>query len=302
MLGEVRWWAGPRSYQCRWLLWAQRGDEQTRARTRCRGGAPPARCAHLADWRRRRRRRCYCCRRRHSCCLVPLPCAREEPPPLPSPLVHRLHPCQVEAAILFVAASVLRGEGFTYTLPNRSKGNQLYVPGACQRRLGLHGLPSWRGGAGRQLGARAGSGTVGWLGSSRHALHLLHPHLALTFFGLHPTHPPTHQPELDRIVLKDSTSHRAFANTATCRKVRRRPHAGAVAHCVLGRPPLAVPPGRRRCCRWGCEPWPQPATTRACANFACRLPPPCPPPTPTRQAGGDHRAHPAAVLAQRHCA
>ena len=28
-----------------------------------------------------------------------------------------------------VAASILRGEGFTYTLPNRSKGNQLYVPG-----------------------------------------------------------------------------------------------------------------------------------------------------------------------------
>ncbi|KAI7843532.1 hypothetical protein COHA_002774 [Chlorella ohadii] len=59
---------------------------------------------------------------------------------------------EVETAILMVAASILRGEGFTYTLPNRSKGNQLYVP------------------------------------------------------------------ELDRIVLKDSMSHRAFANTATCRK------------------------------------------------------------------------------------
>lgn len=36
---------------------------------------------------------------------------------------------EVEAAVLLVAASVLRGEGFTYTLPSRAKGNQLYVPG-----------------------------------------------------------------------------------------------------------------------------------------------------------------------------
>ena len=43
---------------------------------------------------------------------------------------------EIETAILMVAASVLRGEGFTYTLPNRSRGNQLYVPGgraACSR-------------------------------------------------------------------------------------------------------------------------------------------------------------------------
>lgn len=59
---------------------------------------------------------------------------------------------EVEAAILIVASSILRGEGFNYTLPNRSKSNQLYVP------------------------------------------------------------------ELDRIVLKDSTSQRPFANTSTCRK------------------------------------------------------------------------------------
>lgn len=37
---------------------------------------------------------------------------------------------EIETSILLVAASVLRGEGFTYTLPNRAKGNQLYVPGA----------------------------------------------------------------------------------------------------------------------------------------------------------------------------
>ncbi|KAL4855658.1 DNA topoisomerase 6 subunit A [Chlorella vulgaris] len=59
---------------------------------------------------------------------------------------------EIETSILLVAASVLRGEGFTYTLPNRAKGNQLYVP------------------------------------------------------------------ELDRIVLKDSQSHRTFANISTCRK------------------------------------------------------------------------------------
>lgn len=53
-------------------------------------------------------------------------------PPLTNPaLALALPATQVETAILFVAASVLRGEGFTYTLPSRSKTNQLYVPGGC---------------------------------------------------------------------------------------------------------------------------------------------------------------------------
>jgi hypothetical protein len=49
---------------------------------------------------------------------------------------------EIETAIVLVASSVLRGEGFSYTLPNRSKGNQLYVPGArlccaaCRRAAG----------------------------------------------------------------------------------------------------------------------------------------------------------------------
>ena len=59
---------------------------------------------------------------------------------------------EIESSILKVATSILDGDGFTYSLPNRSKANQLYVP------------------------------------------------------------------ELDRIVLKDSLSHRPFANTSTCRK------------------------------------------------------------------------------------
>lgn len=69
-------------------------------------------------------------RRRRRLARLPLPCT---PPAAPLP------PCQV-------AASILRGEGFTYTLPNRSKGNQLYVPGACcwlhcwLNVAGLHGL------------------------------------------------------------------------------------------------------------------------------------------------------------------
>ena len=58
----------------------------------------------------------------------------------------------IETSILAVAASILSGNGFSYTLPNRSKTNQLYIP------------------------------------------------------------------ELDRIVLKDSSSQRTFSNTATCRK------------------------------------------------------------------------------------
>lgn len=58
----------------------------------------------------------------------------------------------VEAAVLLVAETILRGEGFSYALPSRAKGNQLYVR------------------------------------------------------------------ELDRIVLKDSLSHRPFAHTSTCKK------------------------------------------------------------------------------------
>lgn len=37
---------------------------------------------------------------------------------------------EIETAILLVATSILAGDGFAYALPNRSKGNQLYVPGA----------------------------------------------------------------------------------------------------------------------------------------------------------------------------
>ena len=32
---------------------------------------------------------------------------------------------EVEAAIFLVAASILRGEGFSYSVPSRAKGNQL---------------------------------------------------------------------------------------------------------------------------------------------------------------------------------
>eukprot|EP00775_Hariotina_reticulata_P004035 gene4035-4282_t len=59
---------------------------------------------------------------------------------------------EIEAAVFEVAASILQGNGFSYDIPSRSKGNQLYVP------------------------------------------------------------------ELDRIVLKDSTSKRPFASTQQCRK------------------------------------------------------------------------------------
>ncbi|KAK9798157.1 hypothetical protein WJX73_001152 [Symbiochloris irregularis] len=59
---------------------------------------------------------------------------------------------EVESAIYQSAVSILKGEGFSFAVPSRSKGNQLYVP------------------------------------------------------------------ELDRIVLKNSTSQRHFSNSATCRK------------------------------------------------------------------------------------
>ena len=35
---------------------------------------------------------------------------------------------EVEAAIFLVAQSILSGQGFSYAIPSRAKGNQLYVP------------------------------------------------------------------------------------------------------------------------------------------------------------------------------
>lgn len=35
---------------------------------------------------------------------------------------------EVEAAIFLVAQSILGGQGFSYAIPSRAKGNQLYVP------------------------------------------------------------------------------------------------------------------------------------------------------------------------------
>ena len=40
---------------------------------------------------------------------------------------------EIETAILLVASSILSGDGFTYSLPNRSKANQLYVPGMIRK-------------------------------------------------------------------------------------------------------------------------------------------------------------------------
>ena len=61
---------------------------------------------------------------------------------------------EIETAIVLVASSILKGEGFSYTLPSRSKANQLYVPG--ERRGGAGGgrvyvgrlawRPAWRQG------------------------------------------------------------------------------------------------------------------------------------------------------------
>jgi len=35
---------------------------------------------------------------------------------------------EVEAAIYLIAQSILAGHGYTYAIPSRAKGNQLYVP------------------------------------------------------------------------------------------------------------------------------------------------------------------------------
>ena len=35
---------------------------------------------------------------------------------------------EVEAAIYMIASSILAGHGFSYAIPSRAKGNQLYVP------------------------------------------------------------------------------------------------------------------------------------------------------------------------------
>lgn len=42
---------------------------------------------------------------------------------------------EIESSILQVAYTILKGEGFTYSLPNRSKANQLYVPGTCRSQV-----------------------------------------------------------------------------------------------------------------------------------------------------------------------
>jgi len=44
---------------------------------------------------------------------------------------------EIESSILQVAYTILRGDGFTYSLPNRSKANQLYVPGMCRHYIGM---------------------------------------------------------------------------------------------------------------------------------------------------------------------
>ena len=44
---------------------------------------------------------------------------------------------EVEAAIFLVAASILRGEGFSYSVPSRAKGNQLCVPPQSLRPIVL---------------------------------------------------------------------------------------------------------------------------------------------------------------------
>lgn len=46
---------------------------------------------------------------------------------------------EIEQCILHIAVSILEGAGFQYAIPNRSKGNQLYVPG--ERRM--WGLMHW---------------------------------------------------------------------------------------------------------------------------------------------------------------
>jgi len=39
---------------------------------------------------------------------------------------------EIETAVLSIAQSILAGDGFTYSLPSRSKTNQLYVPGTYE--------------------------------------------------------------------------------------------------------------------------------------------------------------------------
>ena len=102
---------------------------------------------------------------------------------------------EIEASIYRAAVSILAGEGFSFSVPSRSKGNQLYAltSGLC---WDLH---------------------EPWLPiCTTHGLRK-HLHTAARHNG-HLKPACRYVPELDRIVLKDSMSQRPFASSSTCRK------------------------------------------------------------------------------------
>jgi meiotic recombination protein SPO11 len=102
---------------------------------------------------------------------------------------------EVEAAIYTVAASILHGEGFSYNVPSRAKGNQVRADSPPAALL----LPC----------------SVCWQRSACMSAMQLYV------------------PELDRIVLREATSQRPFASTSTCRKAGAlKPTNPSFVHCL----------------------------------------------------------------------
>lgn len=147
--------------------------------------------------------------------------------------------------------SILAGDGFAYDVPSRAKGNQVYVKvgraGSCRGGWAGHVLGQVAGQvvgtalcqvAGSEPRQMAGLAPGPLLDGRRRRSCALWPQGRLT---LNPLKPPPHcthtrTQELDRIVLRESTSKRPFASTASCRKVGGCSGAGRGLILDYGRP------------------------------------------------------------------
>ena len=161
---------------------------------------------------------------------------------------------EVEAAIYLVAASILRGEGFSYDIPSRAKGNQVckieaasvrghiwatfwgaWYDRVCMTSAMLSCCPvslMYQGCRSVDCKARtsgqwhaATQGKV-WLrydsqwvcSQDACTLYIHHAWGGCWQYGNVLLSVQLYVPQLDRIVLRDATSQRPFASTSTCRK------------------------------------------------------------------------------------
>jgi hypothetical protein len=104
-----------------------------------------------------------------------------------------------------VALSILAGDGFAFDVPSRAKANQVYV----KVRRGLEGRR--RCGGVRRRCAAGCAGFFSYVWTWRQQTNKRHN-------PTNQTQTQTTKQELDRIVLREASSKRPFASTASCRK------------------------------------------------------------------------------------